>query len=295
MSNLNNLNNKELQKSVEVAVKNERDSIIIVLRHLKEIESRRLHLDLGFKSLFEYCHIQLKYSRAESYARIASMRLMKDVKLVEEKIETGKLSLTHAVDLFASINKNERETGVKLSQAQKISLVEKIENCSTRESERVLEEELKVESVPNAVKTQNLKLDNKTFQDLKKLAKEMDIDDPLELIKLLIKEKSNEIKTLKNDKKIVKVEKTADTTTRYVPKQLKRDLLKEASYQCQYVAVDGRRCSAKTHLEVDHHIVPFCTGGRTIKSNLKIMCKQHNLKLSIDKLGINKSKLYLKY
>ncbi|MFN8369301.1 MAG: HNH endonuclease signature motif containing protein [Bacteriovoracaceae bacterium] len=113
------------------------------------------------------------------------------------------------------------------------------------------------------------------------------------LIKLLIKEKSDEIKTVKNDKKIVNAEKTANTTTRYVPKQLKRDLLKEASYQCQYISPDGRRCSAKTHLEVDHHIVPFCTGGRTIKSNLKILCKQHNLQLAINKLGEKTMRRYL--
>jgi len=268
MNNLNNLNNEELLKSIEVAVENERDSTIIVLRHLKEIEDRRLHLDLGFKSLFEYCYIQLKYSRAESYARIASMRLMKDVKTVEEKIETGKLSLTHAVDLFSSINKNERETGVKLSQAQKISLVEKIENCSTRESEKILESELKVEAEQTKIKIQNLKLDDKTFQELKKLAKEMDVDDPVQLIKLLIKEKSDEFKTLKNDKKIVKEDKVANTTTRYVPKQLKRDLLKEARYQCQYISSDGLRCSSKTHLEVDHHIVPFCLGGPYIYPQL---------------------------
>ncbi|MFN8369300.1 MAG: hypothetical protein U0T83_01610 [Bacteriovoracaceae bacterium] len=181
MSNLNNLNNEELQNSIEIAVKNERDDTIIVLRHLREISNRRLHLELGFKSLFEYCHIKLKYSRAESYARIASMRLMKDVKMVEEKLESGKLSLTHAVDLFSSINKNERETGVKLSQMQKISLVEKIENCSTRESEKILEEELKVETKLLENKTHNLKIDDKTFQELKKLTKEMDIDDPLQV------------------------------------------------------------------------------------------------------------------
>ncbi|MFN8369619.1 MAG: hypothetical protein U0T83_03230, partial [Bacteriovoracaceae bacterium] len=107
---MKSLNNSELLLEMKVAVKNERDSIIIVLRHLKEIDLRRLHLALGFKSLFEYCHLELKYSRAESYARIASMRLMKEVKTVEAQIEKGALGLTQAVDLFTAIKKNERES-----------------------------------------------------------------------------------------------------------------------------------------------------------------------------------------
>ena len=38
---MKNLNNSELLFQTKMAVKNERDKIIIVLRHLKEIEVRR--------------------------------------------------------------------------------------------------------------------------------------------------------------------------------------------------------------------------------------------------------------
>ena len=118
---MKNLNKSELLRDIKIAVQNERDKTIVVLILLKEIELRRLHLELGYKSLFEYCHLELKYSRAESYARIASMRLMKEIKIVETKIENGSITLTQAVDLFTAIKKNERESGIKLSEVEKNS------------------------------------------------------------------------------------------------------------------------------------------------------------------------------
>ncbi len=266
---------KLLLSSVKLAVKNERTAIINVLRHLRD---------------FEYCHLELGYSRAESYARIASMRLIKEVPIVEKQIEKGEMQLTQTVDLFTAIKKSERESGVKLSEEQKVGLVEKLVNCSNRETERILSEELTVELKTSASETKNLKLDEKSYHELANLAKQLGVDNLADVVKLLVKEKRDELKSQKVTVKSIEPKEQS----RYVPVQLKRTLLKKANYQCEFVALNGRRCSERIGLQVDHHYVPFCQGGRTILANLKILCHGHNLSHAVTTLGSNRMQKYLK-
>lgn len=52
-------------------VQQERELLIEILRHLREIERRRLFSALGFKSLFDYAVKRLKYSEDQAGRRIS--------------------------------------------------------------------------------------------------------------------------------------------------------------------------------------------------------------------------------
>jgi 5-methylcytosine-specific restriction endonuclease McrA len=39
---------------------------------------------------------------------------------------------------------------------------------------------------------------------------------------------------------------------------------------------EGRRCNATHHLQLDH-IVPWARGGASTVSNIRLLCRQHNL------------------
>jgi hypothetical protein len=89
---MNNLNDLELERVLELCVQREREAIIEVLRHLREVEKRRLFLARGFSSLFAYCTGKLGYSEPEAQLRIQAMRLMRAVPEAGERIERGTLT-----------------------------------------------------------------------------------------------------------------------------------------------------------------------------------------------------------
>jgi len=85
----------ELLSQIKAYVQSERDVLVKILHHLREIERRRLFCDLGYRSLFDYAVSELRYSEGQASRRIQAMRLIKDIPEVEAKIATGELSLSN--------------------------------------------------------------------------------------------------------------------------------------------------------------------------------------------------------
>jgi 5-methylcytosine-specific restriction endonuclease McrA len=62
-----------------------------------------------------------------------------------------------------------------------------------------------------------------------------------------------------------------------VPKSTAAKVKESAGYQCEYRSLKGIRCSQTAHLEIDH-IRPYAMGGSSKDpSNLRVLCKVHNL------------------
>jgi 5-methylcytosine-specific restriction endonuclease McrA len=66
---------------------------------------------------------------------------------------------------------------------------------------------------------------------------------------------------------------------RYIPRAVRREVVKRDAEQCTFVSPDGRRCGARGHLEFDH-IIPFARGGRATADNLRLRCRSHNALLA---------------
>src|SRR6187401_793294 len=73
---------------------------------LAELESRRLHLAQGFKSLFGYCRHVLHCSEHESYNRMHAVHAARRFPVILPMLAAGLLHLT-AVRLLAPHLKNE--------------------------------------------------------------------------------------------------------------------------------------------------------------------------------------------
>ena len=63
--------------------------------------------------------------------------------------------------------------------------------------------------------------------------------------------------------------------TRNIPAATRREVLRRAGYQCQFVTSEGKRCSQRTFLQVDH-LQAFAKNGSHESANLQILCQQHN-------------------
>ncbi len=99
---LSSLNDRELLASLESLCRREREITLDVLRHLNEVERRRLHLRLGHSSMFGYCTQALRYSESAAGRRIAAARCMRRVPRVEVLLERREISLM-SLGLIAGI------------------------------------------------------------------------------------------------------------------------------------------------------------------------------------------------
>ena len=63
---------------------------------------------------------------------------------------------------------------------------------------------------------------------------------------------------------------------RYPSAALRDRVLERDGFRCSFVSSDGTRCSCESNLQVDH-IRPWAAGGRTEVSNLRTLCRTHNL------------------
>jgi len=139
---LTNLNNQTLLSELSELVKKERELVTQVLKYLTEVESRKLYLERGYSSMFKFCVEYLCYSEAEAMMRIQAMRLMRSLPQIEDKIESGNLSLTNAAQIHNQFRK-ESQRRVELKQApldakEKLEIINELEKTSTRQCEKKL-------------------------------------------------------------------------------------------------------------------------------------------------------------
>jgi len=73
------------------------------------------------------------------------------------------------------------------------------------------------------------------------------------------------------------VAKRVSVKSRYVPRQVLREVHARDAGQCTFVSADGHRCAERGFLEVHHHDVPFARGGASTAENLRLVCRAHNL------------------
>jgi hypothetical protein len=103
--NLKNLSNSILLNEAKSAVNEERNATFKVLNYLREIESRRLHLEEGYSSMFDFCLKCLGYDESQTHRRLSAMKLMREIPQIESKVISGKLSLSALSKAKSAFNK----------------------------------------------------------------------------------------------------------------------------------------------------------------------------------------------
>jgi 5-methylcytosine-specific restriction endonuclease McrA len=63
--------------------------------------------------------------------------------------------------------------------------------------------------------------------------------------------------------------------TRYIPREVRRDVFLRDGGRCCFTSAGGKRCAARGYLEF-HHIIAFALGGTSTVDNICLMCRAHN-------------------
>lgn len=178
------LTNDELLAKAKKLVQQERVILVEILHHLLIINDKKLYLQIGFKSLFDFCTKELGYSEAAAYRRIQAMKLLKAVPEVKQKVLNGSVNLTQLAQVQKVATVERKQNNNFISKTQKIELLKKVENKSTRQSEIILREF----SPLSAIKNDSQRVLNNTQTEIKFIA-DQELLNKIEELKNLLSHK----------------------------------------------------------------------------------------------------------
>jgi len=94
MTSLKNISNVELINRLKDLVKREQYLTVNILPHLIEVERRKLYLGIGFRSLYDYCTRELKYSESGAMRRIYAARAIEKCPSAMRYLRNGRVNLS---------------------------------------------------------------------------------------------------------------------------------------------------------------------------------------------------------
>jgi 5-methylcytosine-specific restriction endonuclease McrA len=87
------ISNQELEERILLLRDRERAITVKFLNHLGEFDKRRLYLDLGYSSLFDYCVRKLGYSESSAFRRVECARALREFPQLGPMILNGEVNL----------------------------------------------------------------------------------------------------------------------------------------------------------------------------------------------------------
>lgn len=301
------MTNHEIQSRLARLVRTERKITNEILKLVRLADERRLHLELGFSSLFDWMTRGLGYSESAAQRRISSARLAGAVPAALEKIETGAVNLTTLAKAQTVIRAQEKATGRTLSREEKSRAVLEIENKTALEAERVLVDlfpEAAAEAKPES-RTElagdrvqlSLTLSRAAIEDLERIRALLSHALPAgakltDVVAYLAKDfRKRRDPLLKpaaagaepaETSVAASVETTAATAKRRVsggttiPAALRLAVMKRDGGRCTFEDPQTKRqCGSTHHLQLDH-VYPKALGGEDSLDNLRCLCGAHN-------------------
>ncbi len=106
---IHKLSSSELKRQTELLAEREHLQVARLIAHLAEVSLRRLHLELGYRNLFEYCVKRLGLSEGCTALRIQVSRVCHRHPMVLDALAGQRISLTVAGKLAPHLTDDNRE------------------------------------------------------------------------------------------------------------------------------------------------------------------------------------------
>ncbi len=319
------LSDNVLIDQTDFITSHERGVTILALRHLREIEVRRLFVDMGYSSMYECCLKRFKYSEGQTQRRLSSARLMTELPEIEQQIQSGDLNVTN-LSKIQSFVKAEKAVNQALSKEDKLKLIAQCENKPTRQVEKELIERShqpallaekfhKVSQVLSSHSAENSSPDGfiqryikfealldpaqqDLLQEFKNLyAHELQDSANISILGFLLskavqhkKKKLGLVPKSKANAPLPPSTKVEATPKKPVRKAIKTSTQKlvwqRAQGCCEYQDKKSNiKCSSRFALEIDHR-KSVALGGTDEVSNLQLLCRVHNSRKAIKTFGV---------
>jgi len=275
METLVELSNEELMARLESLVQVEKSVGAQIVAHLCEVEARRLHLDLGYSSLYTYCVERLRLSEDVAYKRIKAARTARQYPEVLSHLASGALSLSNLVTIAPHLDAWGRE------------LVQAACGKSKREVLRLVAEldpdpvpvmPGKLEPVAGGRVRLEVVLSEEAAQMLEEaIALDRHLRPDGNMAELLERALGQYVASRRR----ARVKGGND-----IPAAVKRQVAERDQHRCAWVGPEGNRCSETSFLEFDH-IRPKALGGMGGSAGqVRMLCRNHNQRAAEKAYGI---------
>jgi len=252
-----------IDQKLKSLVKTERKITHEILLLVQTLDLTKSYRDMGYSSLFEYLTKEIGYSEGAAQRRISSARLMREVPSLEKNLQAGELNLSQVSLAQVAFRQEEKKGSQKLDSKRKEIVLNKLKNRNSFETKKILLEECPSFEIPMPREIPSR--DQKIHVSLEFTANEW------QQVQDLLAEISHQVPDQKLERALL-----------YWAKSLKkkspplRQLIEaRAQGQCEFVSKEGKRCSSKHFLEIDH-IKPRALGGGDNPMNLRLLCRSHN-------------------
>lgn len=279
------MTNQELQQKLAKLVKEERKITQEILALIQLALERRVYLELGYPSCFEWLVKGFGYSNAAAYRRIEAARLLKTLPEAREKLESGELNLSVLAKAQSHFRAEERE-GRAPTTEEKREVVKQLEGKSQTEAEEVL-----LESFPRALPREVKKV---AAPDTLRLSVNLPAQ-KLQRVRELLSHKfpkasDGELIAFALEFLLEKTDPLRKPTSAAEARRVK--IVKSAEGACEYRdPSSGKRCGSRYQIQIDH-IQPKARGGGNAETNLRVLCRQHNLQQAVKIFGEAKMRPY---
>lgn len=305
---LKKMNRMELDFHLKTLVQKERELLHEILQVICEVDARKLFLEMGFSSLFDYLTVGVGYSQGGAQRRIDAARLLSELPEIGEKIQSGAIKMNK----ISMVQKAAREAAKLNSQTvrseEKRQLLELISEKSIFESQKeiatffdipvVQKQETKVQADQSVRIEMTLpkEVHEKVLQAQALLSHSVPSQDLVHFLDFvcgkIIKQKTRTkavqqvVKIKPSDEKVEKESTKSDGDRTYVNTaswsaksfsvpQWKRPVLGKG-VGCEYRdPLTGKGCNSHWFLQVDHK-QPRWANGSNLEGNLQILCATHN-------------------
>lgn len=278
------LSNFDLLNRLDTMVQAEKRLTAEIIEFVKEVDRRKLYLDLGYTSLFQFMTERLGYTPGSAQRRIDSARMLKDLPELKEQLKSGDLNLMQVSILARAVREKEKTSPVSVDQKREV--------LQAIQSQDILKSELTIAKMLDVpIKTK----ETKRLQQDESLRFEVTLSKSqaalLDQVKSLIShthpnpDVAEILEYLARkfvEQKLGRTEMKVSTSTakmavsknpKYISARTRKQLLEQQPC-CQWKTA-GDICGSRHQLQIDH-IQPIWAGGKSEPENLQVLCAVHN-------------------
>jgi hypothetical protein len=323
METLSQLSDRELLARLPEARATERAGVAQMIAYLAEVDRRRLYLGEACSSLFAFCVQRLGYSENEAQKRIQVARLYQRLPQVLVELENGSIHLTGLFVLCAHLTDENAATLLEDARGRTKREIEAIIARWFPRSDVLpsITPLLAVTSdmsatIPGNCSPSTMAVDGRSaparqtssrLQPLSAASYRVEFTANAELHSKIEQARNLLSHAIPNHDLAQLFERALDAllhvegrrrlgagrprqrpeikpVSRHVPLDVARTVWERDDFQCTFNDGQGRRCSERRFITIEHR-KPFARGGPATPDNLCLLCSAHNAERAREEFG----------
>jgi hypothetical protein len=284
-----NLNNADLIQRLHDLSRLEKKTTTELIVVIQEFDQRRLYLDLGHTSLYQYLTKGLAYSPGSAQRRIDAARMLTSAPNLEEALKRGELNLSQ-VSLLAQGLRLKKQEGREFAADEIRKILDQIASKDFPTSQKIVAQALDIKPMEQE-KTRlhrddsvrlELTLSESQMKALHRCRDLLSHSLPnanwaalLEILAEFYLGKKDPLRSKAEQNVPTAISEAAPSQKRApIPAALRRRI-HQRDRVCQWQISPTMKCGSTYRLEIDH-IHPVWAGGPSCEENLQLLCSTHN-------------------